>query len=52
MYKWFYKTSNDIPINKLEQISDYKITPAEVNNIFYQFSLEPEKGIDLLISKC
>ena len=51
MYKWFYKTSDDIPSDKLEQISDYKITPAEVNNIFYQFSLEPEKAVNLLISK-
>lgn len=51
MYKWFYKISEDIPSDKLEQISDYRITPAEVNNIFYQFSLEPEKAVELLITK-
>ena len=44
MYKWFYK-ADDIPKEIINKIEDYKYSPAEINNIFYQHYKTPEAAL-------
>jgi len=44
MYKWFYK-ADDIPKEIINKMEDYKYSPAEINNIFYQHYKTPEAAL-------
>lgn len=50
LYKWFYK-KGDISNKKLIKIPENKFTPAEINNIFYRYNLNPEKALSYLTNE-
>ena len=50
LYKWFYK-KNGISSKKLKKIPEDKFTPAEINNIFYRYNLNPEKALSYLTNE-
>lgn len=48
LYEWFFKAEK-INDKDLKKIDEDKFSPAQINNIFYQYYSEPKKAIKYLI---
>ena len=48
LYEWFFKAGK-INDKDLKKIDENKFSPAQINNIFYQYYSEPKKAIKYLI---
>ena len=49
MYQWFF-SDKSLEKDLVAKLPNEKFSPAEINNIFYQYNHDPEKAIEYLVS--